>query len=145
MISSPGPSYYPAVFLTRINPRHSLQKPKSLQILSANTTLRTTLNSRTRPRARSSIILAILLTRSFQLDRALRSGPSIMGDASKMDGLAGPNGRAIATTPSSLANYSFPESRLKTLSDTKKIPVILMACGSLSVPEYSSKPHDLFY
>lgn len=55
-----------------------------------------------------------------------------MGDASKMDGLAGPNGRAIATTPASLANYSFPESRLKTLSDTKKIPVILMACGSFS-------------
>lgn len=53
-----------------------------------------------------------------------------------MDGLASPNGRAVAATPASLANYTFPEGRLKILSDSTRTPVVLMACGSLLVQGY---------
>ena len=62
-----------------------------------------------------------------------------MRDSLKADGLVALNGHAVAATPASLANYSFPEGRLKTLSDSTKIPVVLMACGSLSVLNYESK------
>ncbi|CAD6567776.1 MAG: hypothetical protein ASARMPRED_001136 [Alectoria sarmentosa] len=55
-----------------------------------------------------------------------------MGDSLKTDGVASPNAHAVAATPASLANYSFPESRLKTLNDSRKTPLVLMACGSFS-------------
>lgn len=61
-----------------------------------------------------------------------------MGDSPKTDGGASPNAHAAAATPASLANYTFPEGRLKTLSDSTKTPLVLMACGSLSVSKHYS-------
>ncbi|CAF9937277.1 hypothetical protein IMSHALPRED_011083 [Imshaugia aleurites] len=55
-----------------------------------------------------------------------------MSESPKADGVASPKDNAVAAAPASLANYNFPEGRLKTLSDSTKTPIVLMACGSFS-------------
>lgn len=69
---------------------------------------------------------------SLGLVRAFRSGPPSISDFRKTDSMASANGHPFTVTPTGLANYSFPEARLKTLSDSAKTPVVLMACGSFS-------------
>ena len=85
------------------------------------------------PNVLPPILPTIVCTPSFNLVRAFRSGPPSMSDFRKTDGVASANGHPFTVTPAGLANYSFPEARLKTLSDPAKTPVVLMACGSLSV------------
>lgn len=136
---SPGTSYYPEIALTAIKSGPRWRRVlcfKSLQLPSPNTGFRITSFSTLPPKTSPSTTSATILARSLGLVRAFRSGAVSMGDSLRADGLATPNGHAVAATPASLANYSFPDSRLKTLSDPKKIPLILMACGSLSVSLY---------
>ena len=97
------------------------------------------LKSTTFLKARPAFPLAVICTPRFSSVRAFRSSPLSMGDSPKADGMASSNGHAVAPTPASLADYSFPEGRMKTLSHSTKTPVVLMACGSLSVLEYYSK------
>ena len=139
---SPGIYYHPAKLLTGTKSGLHLRRPfcsESLRILSPNTGFSITLTLSLPLKNLPSINSANSLARGFDTVRTFRSGIASMGDSLKTDGLSTPNGPAVSATPSSLAHYSFPQSRLKTLSDSKKIPVILMACGSLSVAELRSK------
>ena len=136
--------YCPTIIPTRIIPRLPLRRKlcsKSLQALSANTESLSTKLPKAGPQFRPAAVCA----RSFSPVPACRSGTQNMGDSPKTDGVASPNGHAAAATPASLANYSFPEGRLKTLSDSTKTPLILMACGSLLVSEDHSNGRFLFY
>lgn len=103
----------------------------SLQRLSANSASPVALTLL--PNVLPPILPTTVCTPSFNLVRAFRSGPPKMSDFRKTDGVASANGHPFTVTPAGLANYSFPEARLKTLSDPAKTPVVLMACGSLSV------------
>lgn len=130
-----GTSHYPAVRYTGITFVPPLWKKlcsKSLQTLSAKTGFRITSKSTTSLKARLAIPPVTVCVPNFSLVRAFRSGPLSMSDSPKTDGVASPNVHAAAATPASLANYSFPEGRLKTLSDSTKTPLVLMACGSFS-------------
>lgn len=40
------------------------------------------------------------------------------------------DGHIIPSLPASLEDYTFPTGRLKTLNDSTKTPLVLMACGS---------------
>lgn len=140
----PKSSYHPATNHTRIIFGPPLQKTlcsKSLQTPIANTEFRatSTLKSTKFLQTLPSIPQVIVTSPSYTLARAFRSASLSMGDSFRTDGVTPLNGHAVAETPASLANYSFPENRLKTLSDPTKTPLILMACGSLSVPEYSER------
>lgn len=130
-------SYYPAISHTRILVGPPLRKTlcsKSLQtpIAIADTGFRAILKPTKSLQALPHIPPVTFSIPSFTLARAFRSAPLNMGDSPKTDGMASPNGHAVIETPASLANYSFPEGRLKTLSDPTKTPLILMACGSFS-------------
>lgn len=143
----PSTSYYPTSFLTASNfglHLRRLCRSKSLQILSANKEFRLTQNSASILNTRPSIISVTVFGRGFSLVQVFRSGAVSMADSLKPDGLPAPNGHATAAAPASLANYSFPRSRLKALSDSKKIPLVLMACGSLSVRQDHSSLHVWF-
>ena len=143
----PGTSWSPAFIPARITPGPPLRRPvlsKSLQTLSANTGYLVTVKSTISRKARPAVPPATVRTQSFSLSRAIRSRPPIMGDSPKTDGVAAPTDRAVAAAPASLANYSFPEGRLKVLSDSTKTPIVLMACGSLSVLERHAKRHVTF-
>ena len=144
----PGTSWSPAFIPARTSPGPPLRRPvlsKSLQTLSANNTgYLGTVKSTISLKARAAIPAATVRTQSFSLFRAIRSRPLIMGDSPKTDGVAAPTDRAVAAAPASLANYSFPEGRLKVLSDSTKTPIVLMACGSLSVYECHAKRHVWF-
>ena len=137
---SPGTSYSPAINLIGTRPGLHLRRSlclESLDVLPADTrfsvTLKTSLILRTCPFK----ISAKSLTHRFTSIHTFQSGVVNMDDSLRTDGL--PTLNTVGATSASLANYSFPESRLRTLSDSKKIPVILMACGSLSVAEPYSK------
>jgi hypothetical protein len=41
-----------------------------------------------------------------------------------------PDGHTTPSLPASLEDYAFPTSRLRTLNDATKTPLVLMACGS---------------
>lgn len=141
-------SYYPAISHTRILVGPPLRKTlcsKSLQTPIADTGFRAILKPTKSLQALPHIPPATVSIPSFTLARAFRSAPLNMGDSPKTDGVASPNGHAVIKTPASLANYSFPEARLKTLSDPTKTPLVLMACGSLSVAEYCSERHASLY
>lgn len=143
----PGTSWSPAFIPARISPGPPLRRPvlsKSLQTLSANTGYLGTVKSTISREARPAVPPATVRTQSFSLFRAIRSRPLIMGDSPKTDGVAAPTDRAVAAAPASLANYSFPEGRLKVLSDSTKTPIVLMACGSLSVYECHAIRHVMF-
>ena len=137
---SPGTSYSPAIILTGTRTGLYLRRSlclKSLRILPADTRFSVTLNTSLILRTRPFIISPKSLAHGFTLIRTFRSGVVNMGDSLRTDGL--PTLNSVGATSASLANYSFPDSRLRILSDPKKIPVILMACGSLSVAEPYSK------
>ena len=136
----PGTFYSPAI--TLIGTRSGLHVRshrclESLHILPADTRFSITSNTSLILRTRSFINSANSLGHGSTLIRTFRSGVVKMGDSFRTEGL--PTLNTVGATSASLANYSFPESRLRTLSDPKRIPVILMACGSLSVAEPYSK------
>ena len=136
----PGTSYSPAINLIGTRPGLHLRRSlclESLRILPADTRFRVALNTSLILHTRPFITSAKSLVHGFPPIRTFRSGVVNMGDSLRTDGL--PTLNTVGATSASLANYSFPESRLRTLSDSKKIPVILMACGSLSVAEPYSK------
>ena len=136
----PGISYPPAIILTGTRLGLYLRRSlclKSLRILPADTSFSFPLNTSLILRTRPFTISAKYLFHGFTLFRTFRSGVVNMGDSLRTDGL--PILNTVGATSASLANYSFPESRLRTLSDSKKTPVVLMACGSLSVAEHYSK------
>ena len=138
----PGTSYSTAITLIGTRPGLHLQRSlslESLHILLADTrfSVTRTLNTSLILPPRPFIFSAKSLAHGFTSARTFRSGVVNMGDSLRTDGL--PTLNTVGATSASLANYSFPESRLRILSDPKKIPVILMACGSLSVAEPYSK------
>ncbi|KAM0803655.1 hypothetical protein BDR22DRAFT_886486 [Usnea florida] len=127
-------AFYPPVFLIT---RKALGSPlrralcsTSLQRLSSNSASPLALT--TLSKTLSPIIPTTVCITSFNLDRAFQSGPPSMSDFRKTDSVASANGHPFTVTPAGLANYSFPEARLKSLSDSAKTPVVLMACGSFS-------------
>lgn len=142
----PGTSFSATTSLIGVYPGPLLRRSlcsKSPQTLSANAKFRIPVDSSIL-QACSPTTSATLFIRSFNLVRAFRPGQLRMGDLLRTDGVPSPNGHAAAAVPTSLANYSFPQDRLKTLSDSKKTPVVLMACGSLSVSEHCPERYVLF-
>ena len=57
--------------------------------------------------------------------------PSTAGDpSSTAAGLPLTNEHIATHIPATVEDYSFPTDRLRTLNDTTKTPLVLMACGS---------------